>query len=215
MNRHRRWIPIAAVVLIALGVNLDHLGVDLESLARGGAPALFGPGRAAGDGGAPGVRSEAGPGGGLDGALDDAPGARPDGPRWSSTSPNVNLHHVFDGEVNRSSEPVGFHARPGGEDPPGARVARVRDGPNGLGVYTAEVEVWDVGDGRWESKFSSFFPDALSRDEVIEAILHAYRESPNPRAQPFDGPSGLGFRVQGYTSGRGGINTAFPVYTAR
>ena len=202
MNRYRRWIPIAAVVLVALGLNLDHLGVDLESLARGEAPRSVGLDRSA----------DAAP----PGALPDAPaGTRPDGPRWSSTSPNVNLHHVFDGEVNRSSEPVGFHARPGGEDPPGARVARVRDAPNGLGVYTAEVEIWDAGDERWESKFSSFFPDALSRDEVIEAILHAYRESSNPRAQPFDGPSGLGFRVQGYTSGRGGINTAFPVYTAR
>ena len=191
MNRYRRWIPIAAVVLIALGVNLERFGVDLEALARGdGAPA--------------GVE--------LDGA---GPGARPDYPQWSTTSPNVNLWHVFEGEVNRSSEPVGFHARPGGEDPPGARVRRVRDGPNRAGVYTADVEVWDREDGRWESKFSSFFPDALSRDEVVEVILHAYRESPNPRAQPFDGPSGLGFRVQGYTSGRGGINTAFPVYTAR
>ena len=210
MNRYRRWIPIAAVVLIALGVNLDHLGVDLESLARDEAPRGIGLDRRA-DAGLPDALSDGSP----DARPDARPDGPPDGPRWSSTSPNVNLRHVFDGEVNRSSEPVGFHARPGGEDPPGARVARVRDAPNGLGVYTAEVEIWDARDGRWESKFSSFFPDALSRDEVIEAILHAYRESPNPRAQPFDGPSGLGFRVQGHTSGRGGINTAFPVYTAR
>ena len=90
---------------------------------------------------------------------------------------------------------------------------RVRDGPNRFGVYTADIEVYDREDGRWESKFSSFFPDAMSRDEVVAAILNAYRQSANPRAQPFDGPSGLGFRIQGYTSGRGGINTAFPVYT--
>ena len=203
MNRHRRWIPIAAIVLLALGVNLERFGIDLERLAGGDVPAGFDLG--AGDAG------DRRPDG--DALREDSPDARADSPRWSTTSPNVNLHHVFEGEVNRSSEPVGFHARPGGEDPPGARVARLRDAPNRFGVYTAEVEIWDADDGRWETKFSSFFPDALSRDEVLEAILHAYRESPNPRARPFDGPSGLGFRIQGYTSGRGGINTAFPIYT--
>lgn len=210
-NRLRPWIPIAAVVLIALGVNLDRFGIDLERLAGlDGAPAgieidgggAIVAGRGDADGGGAPLAGGAGP---------DAP---PDTPAWSTTEPNVNLRHVFDGEVNRRSEPVGFHSRPGGEDPPGARVVRVRDGPNRFGVYTADVEVWDAGDGRWEGKFSSLFPDSLSRDEVVAAILNAYRESPNPRAQPFDGPSGLGFRIQGYTSGRGGINTAFPVYTS-
>ena len=196
MKRLRPWIPIAAVVLIALGVNLERFGIDLERLADGGSVPSFDLG------------------GGSDAGADrDGAGARADTPHWSTTEPNVNLRHVFEGEVNRSSKPVGFHARPGGEDPPGARVARLRDGPNRFGVYTADVEIWDAGDGRWESKFSSFFPDALSREEVVDAILNAYRESSNPRAQPFDGPSGLGFRIQGYTSGRGGINTAFPVYT--
>ena len=192
MKRLRPWIPVVAVLLIALGVNLERFGIDLERLASGDGSALLGD---------------------RDPAR--GPEARPDSPRWSTTEPNVNLRHVFEGEINRSSEPVGFHSRPGSEDPPGARVTRLRDGPNRLGVYTATVEIWDAEDGRWESKFSSFFPDALSREEVVEAILNAYRESANPRAQPFDGPSGLGFRVQGYTSGRGGINTAFPVYAGR
>ena len=205
MNRYRRWIPIAAVVLLAFGVNLERFGIDLEALVRdGGATAGAGL-----DIGRDGDRDGSV---GLGEGLGDGPGTGPDSPRWSTTDPNVNLHHVFEGEINRSSKPVGFHSRPDGEDPPGARVVRVRDGPNRAGVYTADIEIWDVQDGRWESKFSSFFPDSLSRDEVLEAILNAYRESPNPRAQPFDGPSGLGFRVQGYTSGRGGINTAFPVY---
>ncbi|MEM9602096.1 MAG: EndoU domain-containing protein [Pseudomonadota bacterium] len=132
------------------------------------------------------------------------------GSKWSDTAPAINLHHVFDGEINRSGKPTGYHARPGGSDPAGARVVSVRDGPNRHGVYTATIAVRD-GD-RWKEKFSSFFPDDLSRQEVVSIILHAFENSENPRAQPWRGPSGLGFDVQGYTLRDGDINTAFPVY---
>jgi len=54
----------------------------------------------------------------------------------------------------------------------------------------------------------------MSRDQVIEAILNAYSNSSDPNAQPFEGPSGLGFTIQGYTSNRGGINTAFPEFVS-
>lgn len=92
---------------------------------------------------------------------------------WSSTRPAINETHVFAGEINRRGKPVGFHARPGGEDPRGARVVEVLDGPNALGVYVARVEIRDRS-GRWLGKTSSFFPDRLSRGEVVAAILHAW-----------------------------------------
>jgi len=84
----------------------------------------------------------------------------------------------------------------------------IKDKPNRAGVYTANIEVRD-GD-RWKSKFSSFFPDNLSQQDVIEAILHAYGNS--DKQQKWEGPSGLGFNIQGYKTSQGGINTAFPVY---
>ena len=86
----------------------------------------------------------------------------------------------------------------------------MRDHPNKAGVYTAAIEIRDGQ--QWKEKFSSFFPDSLSRNEVLQAVLNAYENSANPKAQPCEGPSGLGFSVQGYTSSRGGINTAFPIY---
>lgn len=130
--------------------------------------------------------------------------------KWSNTDPAINLHHVFDGEINRSGKPTGFHSRPSGTNPATARVISVRDGPNQLGVYTATIEVRDGSN--WKEKFSSFFPDNMSRQDVINTVLHAYRNSDNPNAQPWRGPSGLGFDVQGYTLRDGDINTAFPVY---
>jgi hypothetical protein len=190
--KHRQLLKVIAPLLIVglgyFGVNLDKYGIDLEALLSGNTSSLS--------------SSSSNSGSGSHAPADYA--------QWSSTKPEINLWHVFEGEINRSGKPVGFHSRPGGRDPANARVADIRDRPNRLGVYTATIEIRD-GD-TWKSKFSSFFPDELSREEVIEAVLNAYRESDNPRAQPFEGPSGLGFRIQGYTSNRGGINTAFPVF---
>jgi hypothetical protein len=130
--------------------------------------------------------------------------------QWSHTSPAVNQWHIFDGEINRKGKPVGFHSRPDGQDPVDARVLQVKSKANSAGVYTATIEVRD-GD-RWLQKFSSFFPDDMSEQEVVNAVLHAYKNSNNPRAQPWRGPSGHQFVIQGYTLNHGDINTAFPMY---
>lgn len=178
----KNLITLVALLLVALGSNYAEIG---QRLLQGQTP----PG-ASGD------------------RATQAPAAH--GPKWSETAPAINLWHVFDGEINRRGKPVGFHARPGGRDPAGARVVDIRSSPNRAGVYTATVEIRD-GDG-WRQKFSSFFPDHMSRQQVLDAVLHAYRNSDNPRAQPWSGPSGHQFRIEGYTLSKGDINTAFPVY---
>ncbi|MEM6455433.1 MAG: EndoU domain-containing protein [Acidobacteriota bacterium] len=136
---------------------------------------------------------------------------------WSATDPPIDLTHVFQGEVNRRSKVVGWHARPGGAAPEGARIVRISAGPNRLGVYTADIELYDAEDGRWEPKFSTFFPDDHSVDDVVDAILTAYRDA---RASNridddggFEGDSGRGYAVRGYLDRRGDrIRTAFPRY---
>lgn len=130
--------------------------------------------------------------------------------RWSDTRPAINETHIFEGDINRKGRPTGFHSRPGGKNPSGARVVRVVDGPNRHGVYVAEVEVRN-GSGRWLKKRSTFFPDKMSRAQVIQAILHAYRNRTSGQSEQFRGPSGLGFTVEGWTL-RGDINTAYPIY---
>ena len=204
MNRYKRYLPIAALVLIGLGVNLDQFGIDLHQLAGDNAgqsveQSRDGEAATAADRSATGQSADQSDGPGVAGTTG-----------WSDTDPNINLSHVFHGEINGSGKPTGFHSRPGGVDPDGARIKRLRDQPNRLGVYTAQVEIRDGG--QWKEKFSSLFPDDLDAPDVVDAVLHAYRNADNPRAQPWEGPSGLGFRIQGYTSSRGGINTAFPVF---
>lgn len=131
---------------------------------------------------------------------------------WTDTNPPINAIHIFHGEINRAGKPTGFHARPLGTNPEAARVVRIRQAPNRAGVYTAQVEIQDPRTGRWHEKFSTFFPDRLSRAEIVAAILHAYREREPDRDEPWRGPSGLGFPIQGYTLRDGRINTAYPVY---
>lgn len=199
MNKYKRYIPIVAVVLIALGVNLDQFGIDLKALSQGGGLVSTSTGNQ--PAGSSNNTSSSN-------ATDSHTQAGYD--QWSSTEPNINLWHIFEGEINRSGKPVGFHSRPNGQDPANARIVSIRDKPNRSGVYTATIEIRDGN--QWKSKFSSFFPDSLTREDVVQAVLNAYENSSNQSAQPFEGPSGLGFTIQGYTSGRGGINTAFPVF---
>lgn len=131
-------------------------------------------------------------------------------PALSDTDPPVNETHIFQGEINRRGKPVGYHSRPGGRDPAGARVARVVQGPNRLGVYVAQVEIRDR-DGEWLRKVSTFYPDAMSRREVVRAILHAYERRTTGGAEKFRGPSGKGFTIEGYYQ-NGRINTAWPIF---
>ena len=129
---------------------------------------------------------------------------------WSRTSPPVNVTHVFEGEVNSRGKPVGFHSRPGGRDPQGARLVRVVDRPNRTGVYTAEVEIRSGSD--WLPKRSTLYPDRLSRDAVIQAVLHAFAGRTTGGSERFRGPSGQGFTIEGYYQ-NGRINTAYPIFT--
>lgn len=189
VNRYKKYIPIVAAILVLFGVNLDRLGIDLDALSRGATTSAL----------------QGQPGTGND---NNTRQSHPNTRQWSSTNPEINLWHVFEGEINRSGKPTGYHSRPGGVDAANARLVSIKDKPNRVGIYTATVEVRD-GD-RWKSKFSSFFPDSMSQQDVIDAVLHAFNKS--NKQQKWEGPSGLGFNIQGYTTNRGGINTAFPVY---
>ncbi|MDF2367991.1 EndoU domain-containing protein [Sneathiella sp.] len=131
---------------------------------------------------------------------------------WTETSPSLNLTHIFDGEINRHGKPVGFHVAP--KEPMGAtsRIKHILSGPNHAGVYTAMVEIYDSDDRRWKEKFSSFFPDDFSRQQVVDSILFAHSNNRLPEGSRWRGPSGHGFLIEGYRFGNGDINTAYPLY---
>lgn len=140
---------------------------------------------------------------------------RSGGQQQSQTSPEINLGHVFEGAINSKGRPTGFHSRPGGKDPQFARIKKILSPPNSGGVYTAKVEIYDPRDKRWKEKFSTLFPDSMSRSQVIQAILHAWNHRNTGDKIKWEGPSGSGFIIQGYLNRRSNINTAYPIYTKK
>ncbi len=128
----------------------------------------------------------------------------------------VNEEHIFNGQYKYNGKVVGFHSRPGGEDPDNAWVNSVIDKPNDMGIYTASVTICKTSaHKKCGTKNSSFFPDSMSAEQVIAAIQYAY-ENQTTDGNPFRGPSGEDFSIEGYTLTVDDvtiINTAYPLYT--
>ncbi len=179
----KNLVSLVALVLIALGSNYAEIGHKLLG-SQNNSSAISGTSQHATSSKAPA--------------------------HWSNTQPAINQWHIFEGEINRKGKAVGFHSRPGGQDPANAKLVAIKSKPNNAGIYTATISVRDGQ--QWREKFSSFFPDNMSQKTVVAAVLHAYKNSKNPDAQPWRGPSGHQFQIQGYTLSKGDINTAFPVY---
>jgi hypothetical protein len=132
--------------------------------------------------------------------------------RWTSTEPPINLVHINLGEINREGQAVGYHHRPNGTDPDSARVLQIVQPPDPNGVYRARVSIRDPATGSWVGKKapSTFFPDAMSDPDVVNAILAAFHDSRRRNDGQFVGPSGRGFMIEGwYQNGR--INAAYPL----
>jgi hypothetical protein len=132
--------------------------------------------------------------------------------RWTATNPPINFSHIEFGEINRHGEAVGYHHRPHGVDPPDARVQHVVQMPDVNGVYRAQVALRNPATGGWLPKKSpsTFYPDTMTPEEVMEAILAAFHDGDLRRDGQFVGRSGRGFVIEGwYQNGR--INAAYPL----
>lgn len=150
------------------------------------------------------------------------PAAAPDcgdpGFHWSDHRPAINVRHIFCGEI-RSGKPKGFHStrlRDSSEVVVGVRgISR-----SAQGIYTGTVVFTDG-----LTKFSTFFPDACTVDEVLASIHHAsiHIDGDHP-AWGSLGPSAPAAGADGYCLDHRGqpfpirmglfddgrVNTAFP-----
>ncbi len=107
---------------------------------------------------------------------------------------------------------MGYHHRANGSDPQGARVLEIVQAPDPNGIYRARVAIRDPASGAWIKKGipSTFYPDAMSDSQIIDAILTAFHDGNRRSNGQFIGPSGRGFMIEGwYQNGR--INAAYPL----
>jgi Bacterial EndoU nuclease len=119
----------------------------------------------------------------------------------TTTDPPIDLAHIGYGEINGYGEAVGYHHRPSGVDPPGARVQRVVQPADASGVYRARVALRDPATGAWiDKKAPNFFPDAMSDHEVIDG---SSRPSARPQARRRSAHRRFGSGLRGRARRRG------------
>jgi len=104
---------------------------------------------------------------------------------WSATNPPINQQHVFCGEWNsRKSRLAGFHSRPAGENPTTIGTLAITQSSNAKGLYGVR---WSYVGHPDRAKFSTMFPDACSRDQVLRSIVYAVKHPwACPDGQPAD-----------------------------
>ncbi|WP_164465913.1 EndoU domain-containing protein [Actinoplanes teichomyceticus] len=89
--------------------------------------------------------------------------------------PAERLRHTLMGE--RDGRASGFHHRPNGVDPAGAKLIRVTKRDERTGVYEGQVAIANRRNGEWHLKQkSTFFPDDWTPEQVDNAVDRAFRE---------------------------------------
>ncbi|MBQ1532866.1 MAG: EndoU domain-containing protein [Solobacterium sp.] len=119
------------------------------------------------------------------------------------------LEHIFYGEVNSKGNGSGYHYDRV-EDTPGSIVEGTRTEEDQYGVYTAKVVV-DGAPKTGNKGYSSFFPDEMSPQEVIDAINEAYENMERLSGDLYAGLCDAGFEIDIVIDDDGKIITAYPV----
>ncbi|MGC1211763.1 MAG: EndoU domain-containing protein [Micromonospora sp.] len=110
------------------------------------------------------------------------------------------LRHTLIGE--RDGRASGWHHRPGGIDPPGAKLLKVTRRDARTGVYHGRVAIQNRRTGEWREKRggSTFFPDHWTPEEADNAVTRAYESADvvkNPDERRWVGRH-KGVRIEGF-----------------
>ena len=120
------------------------------------------------------------------------------------------IDHIFNGEINSRGHATGYHYE-GIEDSPGKSIEGTKTELDENGVYKATVEVdgvLKVGNGG----ASSFYPEDMSPQEVIDSINEAYDSRVHLRGNTYIGEVNGKFDVEMYLDDDEKIISAFPIY---
>ena len=120
------------------------------------------------------------------------------------------LEHIFDGTINKKGNATGYHYTMV-LDSKGKIIDGTRSEEDENGVFTGKVEV----DGVKKNGFSSFYPEAWTPQQVVDAINTAYDEAvanpDNPKNSLWIGHYG-DIEIDMYLDSNQKITTAYPIY---
>ncbi|MCR5627641.1 MAG: EndoU domain-containing protein [Lachnospiraceae bacterium] len=119
------------------------------------------------------------------------------------------IDHIFNGEINDSGKAVGYHYD-GISDSDGEIIEGSKTAPDENGVYTAKVRVAGV-DKTSNKGYSSFYPEKMSPQDVVDAINEAYENKEDLGNGLYAGLTDDGIEIDMYLNSKGKIKTAYPV----
>ena len=120
------------------------------------------------------------------------------------------IAHIFDGTINKKGKATGYHYSMV-KDSKGHILDGTRSAPDPRGVFTAKVEIGTVK----KNGFSSFYPEAWSPQDVVDAINEAYKDALSNPGNPH-GDLWIGYcgdlEINMYLNDKKEIITAYPIY---
>ena len=121
------------------------------------------------------------------------------------------LEHIFDGTINKKGNATGYHYTMV-LDSKGKIIDGTRSEKDENGVFTGNVEV----NGVKKNGFSSFYPEAWTPQQVVDAINAAYDEAVANPDNPNSKSLWIGhygdIEIDMYLDSNQKITTAYPVY---
>ncbi|PFG34247.1 EndoU domain-containing protein [Sanguibacter antarcticus] len=118
--------------------------------------------------------------------------------------------HILSGEINSRGQAVGYHSTALGDLASGEVVPGTQSAQDGHGLYKAQVVVDGTGKTSNDG-YSTFFPDAWTAQQVVDAINEAYASRVSSGDGGYDGVTSGGISVHMYLDDFGLVVTAYPV----
>ncbi|MFR5266900.1 EndoU domain-containing protein [Clostridium sp.] len=119
------------------------------------------------------------------------------------------IKHIFFGTV-KDGKAEGFHYA-NIKNSSSYIIAGTESTPNSFGVFKAKAEI----DGKLKSDdngYSTFFPNSMSPQKVVDSINEAYSNAKNIHGNIYIGKTKNGMEIEIYLSSDGKIISAFPKY---
>ena len=120
------------------------------------------------------------------------------------------IEHIFNGTINKKGQATGYHYD-GIIDSDGKIVDGTKSAPDSEGIYKAQVEVKGIPKSG-NKGYSSFYPDDMSPQDVINSINEAYNDREHYTGNIYAGESNNGMLIEMYLTDDDKIISAFPIY---